>query len=166
MSGPLSNLQKREIAIAARKAYDVWAEREPYEAINSEISRTACFDAWRHVETGKAAGGIQSLCQLSQQHYGAVLAHFQALGGRQDAATRTLARDRDNGRRIARYKLGQALRERGLEVGYATAICHSKFKCALDDASENQLWKIFFDVRNRKRPAPKLSQSELKGNPF
>lgn len=169
MPAGLSNLQKRAIAIAARKAYDAWPEREAFEAINSELSKSDCFNAWRHVEQGKATAaqrgetkdqgpetrdlGIQSLCEMTQAHYATVLAHFQALAGDGAAADRTRARDADNGRRIARYKLDEALRERGLTPGYVGAICRRQFRCELGDASAGQLWKLVYTVRNR-RPAP------------
>jgi hypothetical protein len=168
----LSHQQKRDIAIAARRAYDAWPEREAFEAINSELSKTDCFNAWRHVETGKAtsagsgqAVGIQSLKDCTQAHWAPVLAHFQKLAGDAAGAQRTLVRDAGNGRRVARYKLGQALTERGLETGYAAAICRRQFRCALDDASEKQLWNIFYTVRNRRKVAvPAAATTD--GNPF
>lgn len=158
---PLSKIQKKDIAIAARRAYDAKLDREAFEAINSELSRTACFEAWRHVEQGKAVG-VQSMRQMNQSHYGRVLAHFQKLGGEEAAASHTLARDADNGRRIARFKLSQALRERGLQEGYAAAICRNKFKCGLEEAGEKQLWKLVYDIRSRRPAKPK----ETPTNPF
>jgi hypothetical protein len=148
---PLSIVQKREIAQLARRAYDAWSEREAFEAINAGQSRTACFEAWRHVEQGKACG-IQSLCASTQAHYGRLVAHFQALGGNTAAATRTLVRDADNDRRIARYKLDQALQERGLRPDYAAAICRRQYRCGLEDANAKQLWRLVFTVRNRRKP--------------
>jgi hypothetical protein len=161
----LSHLQKREVAIAARRAYDAWPEREAFEAINSELSRSACFEAWRHVECGKAVG-IQSLKDCTQAHYGPLLAHFKQLAGDAAGAQRTLARDADNGRRIARYKLGQALTERCLETGYAAAICRRQFRCGLDDASEKQLWNLFYTVRQRRPALAKTTAAADDGNPF
>ena len=158
---PLSNMQKREISIAARRAYDVWAEREAFELINPELSRTACFEAWRHVEQGKACG-VQSLRAATQAHYGRLLAHFQALGGNPVAAARTATRDADNDRRIARYKLDQALAERGLAAEYASAICRQQFRRTLAEATAKQLWCLVFTVRNRKKPAAKIPSE----NPF
>lgn len=146
---PLSNLQKREISIAARRAYLVWPDREAYEAINSEMSATACFEAWRHVEAGKACG-VQSLRACTQAHYGRLLAHFQALAGHTAQADYTRARDADNDRRIARYKLAQALRERGLAEGYAAAICVRQYRCGLGEATAKQLWCLVYTVRNRR----------------
>lgn len=157
---PLSNLQKREIAIAARQAYLAWDGREAFELVNSDHSRTSCFESWRHVEQGKAVG-IQSLRECSQAHYGRILAHFQQLGGNVAGATRTRGRDADNDRRVARYKLDQALRERGLETGYAAVICRTKYKCALDEATAAQLWKLFYDVRSRRKPTPAKPKGEV-----
>jgi len=150
----LSNFQKAKIAMAAREAYDAWDGREAYELVNQDHSATDRFEAWRHVETGKAAG-VQSLRQCTQAHYGRILAHFQELAGNVATATRTRGRDADNDRRIARYKLNQALRERSLLESYAAVICRGKFKCELNQASAAQLWKIFYDVRKRRKPAAK-----------
>jgi len=149
---PLSILQKREIAQLARRAYDAWSEREAFEAINAEQSKTACFEAFRHVEQGKACG-VQSLRACTQAHYGRLVAHFQAMGGNAAAATRTLVRDADNDRRIARYKLDHALQERGLREEYAAAICRRQYHCGLDGANARQLWSLVFTVRNRRKPA-------------
>jgi hypothetical protein len=146
---PLSNLQKREIAIAARRAYDAWSEREAFELINSELSRTACFEAWRRVEQGKATG-IQRMTAMTQDHYAPALAHFVALAGDAGRATRVLARGADNDRRIARYKLDEALRERGLDPGYAAAICRRQFRRPLAEASAKQLWCLVYTVRSRR----------------
>lgn len=165
MPAGLSNLQKRDIAIAARAAYQAWDGREAFEAINSDQSRTACFEGWRHVEIGNATGGIQSLRECTQAHYATVLAHFQRLAGRAEAAQRTLVRDQDNGRRIAMHKLTAALRERGLVLDYAATICRSKFKCPLDRASESQVWKLFYDVKRARKPVAAY-QPPTNGDPF
>lgn len=163
---PLSKIQKRDIAIAARKAYQAWPEREAFEAINSEqFSPTACFNEWRHVEQGKAVG-VQSLRECDQSHYGRILAHFQRLAGDTAAATRTEGRDADNDRRIARWKLNQELQARGLETGYAVVICRQKFKCELDQASAGQLWKLVYDVRMRKKHRPAKPAQEPGEVPF
>ena len=75
---PLSNAQKQCIAIAARKAYLAWQEREAFEAINDHLSVSKCFEAWRHVEQGKATGGLQSLTLCtSEAHFLPLLAHFR-----------------------------------------------------------------------------------------
>ncbi len=159
---PLSNDQKRLIAIAARKAYLAKPDRDLFEAINPDLSPTELFTAWRRVEQGKACG-VQSLRACTQAHYGRLLAHFQALAGESGAAAQTLARDADNDRRVALYKLRQALRERGLQESYAAAICRQQYRCELTDASPKQLWRLVFTVRSRKKPQPKAPTG---GNPF
>lgn len=159
---PLSNLQKRDIAIAAHKAWLACPEREALLAVNSELSATAVEAAWRHVEQGKAVG-VQSLRACTQAHYGRLLAHFQALAGETGAAAHTLARDADNDRRVALFKLRQALRERGLQESYAAAICRTQYRCALAEASPKQLWRLVFTIRSRKKPLPQEPAGE---NPY
>ncbi len=148
MPAGLSLIQKRDIAIAARQAYDRWPEREAFEAINADRSKTACFDAWRHVETRKAVG-IESLCECTQANYARVLAHFQRLGGQESVAQHTEARDQDNPRRIARWKLNQALQERGLSLEYASKMSRGQYRCTIDEASAGQLWRLIYTIRNR-----------------
>ncbi|HLP01584.1 MAG TPA: hypothetical protein VK163_06135 [Opitutaceae bacterium] len=151
MPAGLSHLQKRDIAVAARRAYDRWPEREAFEAINSDQSKTACFDAWRHVETGKAAGGTQSLCECTQAQYARVLAHFQRLAGQESVAQHTEAKDQDNPRRIALWHLDKALRERGLSLEYASKMSRGQYRCTIDEASAGQLWRLIYTIRNRHK---------------
>lgn len=174
----LSKEQKRLIAQLARQAYLAWPERAAFEAINSDLSLTACFAAWRHVEQGKAtatgsgqACGIQSLRECTQAHYRPLKAHFENLLGQTDRASRTLAGEAGNSRRIAAHKLDQALRERDLAEGYAAAICRRQFRCALAEASEKQLWNLVFTIRNRRPSVTATARkSQLAaapdGNPF
>ncbi len=148
---PLSSEQKARICIAARRAYDAWEMREAYEACNDGLSLTKCFEAWRRVEQGKVTGGIQSLTLCtSERHYLPLLSHFAALAGEGGAALQLLLRHAEEGRITVYFKLLQALEERGLAEGYAATICRAKFKCALGDATEKQLWSLFFDVRKRR----------------
>lgn len=167
MPAGLSLIQKRDIAIAARQAYDRWPEREAFEAINADQSKTACFEAWRHVETRKAVG-IESLCECTQANYARVLAHFQRLAGQESVAKHTEAKDQDNPRRIAFWKLDQALRERGLGRGYAITICRSQYRCELTEASAGQLWRLIYTIRNRHKATarPAKIAAPSKNDPF
>jgi hypothetical protein len=155
MPAGLTNLQKRDIAIAARQAYLAWDGREAYEAVNSGISKSECFKAWKHQEQGKAiALGVaqplgRSTCEMTQANWAPVLAHFRDLAGDRTGAQRVRERDQDNGRRIAMHKITGALKERELTLDWVATICRSKFKCTLDRASEKQLWILFYDVRKR-----------------
>lgn len=146
----LSLDQKRILAQRARAAYLAWGGREHFEAVNSDLTKTACFEAWRHVETGKAVG-IQSFRELTQAHFKRVEAHFLGLAGETQRAQYALDRDQDNARRQAMWKLTAMLRDRGLGHDYAATICRSKYRCTLDAATTKQVWSLFYDVR--KRPA-------------
>lgn len=159
MPASLSNQQKRDISIAARRAYTGWPEREAFEAINSEMSRTDCFEAWRRVEQGKAVG-IQSLREMTQAHFNRVLAHFEELAGDAAGAARRRGRDQDNGRRIALHKLKEACQAADVGLTYAATICRTQYRCGLDEATEKQLWNLFYTVRNRRKAAAPVQYVE------
>lgn len=158
----LSKIQKRDIARLCRTVYLAWPERVEFEAANPELSATKCFEAWRHVEQGKAVG-IQSLCECTQAHFQPLVAHFRELLGDAEGAQRARDRDADNGRRIALFKLRETLRERELTEGYAAAICRRQFRCELNRASVKQVWCLVYTVRNRR---PAVTTTATDGNPF
>jgi len=176
---PLSLEQKARICMAARRAYDAWGMREEFELINPELSPSKCFEAWRRCEQRKAVGVESLTLCTSERHYLRLLAHFVALQGEGGQALQLLLRHADEGRITVFFKLLQALEERGLKEEYAAHICRCKFKCALGEASEKQLWSLFYDVRRRRRaelpakPKPpryvRVKAGTLKvagGNPF
>lgn len=145
----LSQRQIVEIAKLAREAWEAWAGREQFLEANGELSVTECFNAWRHWQQGEACGR-QSLKACTQDDFLRLKAHFLALCGRTEQATHTLTRAANEPQRLARYKLAQALQERGLREEYAAAICRRQFRCELADASPKQLWNLFYTVRNRR----------------
>ncbi len=151
----LSKAQKAAIAMLARKAWALCPQRAALLEANRArgMSATAIFEAWRHVEQGKACGK-QSLRQCtSEQDYLKLRAHFEALIGRYGRALRTLLRHAEEPRLVARHKLEEACRERGLSLAYPASICRRQYRCGLDDATEQQLWRLVFTVRNRRRKA-------------
>lgn len=160
---PLSNRQKMIVARLARLAYGAWPGRAEFEQLNAELPASARFNAWRRVEQGKACG-TQSLRECTQRDYGRLKAHFEALAGQDRRATGTLARDRDNDRRVALHKLREALAERDLPDAYAAAICRRQYRCALEEAGAKQLWRLLYTVRNR-RPAV-AAPAGRPGDPF
>ena len=105
-------------------------------------------DAWRHEETHRLIG-ITSLTQANQTHYADLLTHFQALAGETSRAFNTAMRGSDNPRRVARWKLNEALREGELRQAYAAAICWRQYRCALAEATEAQLWRLVYTIKNR-----------------
>jgi hypothetical protein len=151
MSSPLSNEQKGILCRLAREAYDAWSGRDAFEECNPELSRSKCFEAWRRVEQGKAVG-IQRLTECTQDHFLPLRAHFKAMLGNGAGALQDQLRSQEEPRIRARWKLQQALDERGLNEAYAASICQRQFRCSLGDASEKQLWALFFTVTNRRKP--------------
>jgi hypothetical protein len=168
----LSNKQKAEICQLAHEAWEARADiREPLLECNlATMSKTAIFEAWRHVEQGKAVGR-QSLTKCtSEGDFLKLCAHFRAMiPGQEQRAARTLARHAAEPRLVAMHKLRQACSAAGLELGYAAAICRTQNKCTLDEASEKQLWRLVFTVKNRskaKRPQYAAAAAANADDPF
>ncbi|WP_043586340.1 hypothetical protein [Geminisphaera colitermitum] len=176
-----TNEQKARVAQLARRAYDARPDREEFELINSHLSKTACFEHWRKWQTGRATGGVQSLREcVSELHYLPLLAHFSDMLGDGGGALNLLLRHAEEGRIRVFFKLQEALAERDLNEAYAASICRRQYRCDLGDASEKQLWSLFFTVRNRrkavakpKRTAPRYVRNAIAtlstptdGNPF
>lgn len=169
---PLSNDQKRALGIAARQAFDRMPreQREAWEAANDGFSGSKMFELWRHNQQ-KIATGCASMLQMRQEHFTALMLHWKLLGADVEAAlgkpaAHALARHVTDGSRRARYLLDQALKERGLGLGYAIAICRTQNRCELDAASEKQLFRILYTVRNRRKPgAPAAAPQAVRSAP-
>ncbi|HTJ78518.1 MAG TPA: UvrB/UvrC motif-containing protein [Rariglobus sp.] len=153
----LSNGQKADIAQVAKRAYDGWAGREAFEDANPGLSRSKCFEAWRRYEQGKAVGR-QSLTQCTDGDFLPLIAHFQNFMGNGSAALQTLLRQAEAGRITMFFKIQQALAERGLDEAWVAKICRCKYKCALGDASERQLFSLLCDIRRSRKALPKAKQ--------
>lgn len=162
----LTNDQKREIAQIAHAAWLVSPEREGMLDANPTLSASAVEAAWRHVEQGKVMGSLrQSLREATQRDYPALRAHFLRLRGAgledkgetaaaetcEAAADRWTARAATDGTRRAFFILRAALEERGLAESYAAAICRTQYRCPLSMASEKQLWRLVFTIKNRRK---------------
>jgi hypothetical protein len=153
----LTNDQKATIARLAKQAYDAWDGREAFEDANPTFSRSKCFECWRRVEQGKAVG-MQSLTQCTNDDFLPLIAHFQNFKGEGAAAMKTLLRHAEGPRITIFFKIQQALAERGLDEAWVAKICRCKFKCALGDASEKQLWNLFYDIKRSRKALPKPAQ--------
>ena len=156
MPSLLSHTQKAEIGQLARQAWLRWDGREAFLEANGELSASACYTAWRHWQQGLACGR-QSQRESTGDDNQLLRAHFLKLAGLEASAHRAEEQHISNPRRIARYKLRQALAAAGLPEAYAAAICRRQYRVSLDDASERQLWCLVYTVRNRK---PKTRNSK------
>ncbi len=172
----LSHTQKRDLSILARQAFDLKratvlplyelqldgsfynAESKVADAQSVFLLRgdTASADEWRHNEVAKACGKLGLRC-CGQDDYNKVLAHFHRMTGNNGAANRATARSATDGRRTAEFKIGKVLQELNLGMSYANGTCKKMFGgTALNEASEKQLWKVFYALnrqaqRNHKK---------------
>ena len=135
---PLTAEQKRDLSILARKAAAVHG-----------ITGYKAVDEWRHQVSIKACG--LRISEATQRNWADLKSAFEDLSGRPERAFQTQMREGDNKRRVALYKLTQALSSKGLPISYAARICAAQFKCPIEEASAKQLWCLFYTVTNRKK---------------
>lgn len=164
-AAPLSKTQKRVLAQAARAAWEALTVERRRQAIQAAseathdplISESKVFTHWRHTEQHRATG-CASLCRMHQADYLPTKLHFQMLeatGGTIEdaapsrAAIHTMGRMATDGWRQAKHKLDEALADAGLHPAYAEKICQAQNRCSIAEASQNQLWRLFYTIRNR-----------------
>lgn len=168
MSAKLSNKQKAYLAQLAREAFArqcAEASREEGAVLEGGIFVNAFlndFEEWRHEQVARACDKLGLRC-CTQDDYGAVKGHFLAMLGREGQALKAMVRGDGNPKRVADYKLNEALREAGLARGYAEAICRNMFGVGLAEAGVKQVWKVFYTVRNRMKARKPVSQKASGG---
>lgn len=133
---PLSAKQKQRLAILAREA-----------AVKCGISQHEA-DEWRREQSILACG--VRITEATQKNWADLKSRFEDLAGKVEKAFQTQMREGDNKRRVAMWKLTQALAAKGLQPEYAGAICRAQFKCQLSEASAKQLWCLFYTITNRR----------------
>jgi len=138
LGGPLSNDQKARLCILAKDAYLL-------QPGASRCPDAATLDAFRHAEVAHATGK-PGLTACTQDDWNLLHAHFLALTGETGQAFNAAVKHGTEPKRIAEFKLNQALQKAGLPPADAAKICRSKYKCALEDATAPQLWKLTFDI--------------------
>lgn len=157
VGGPLERNDKASICIKAREAYD-------------KADTTLDFETWRRHEQFIAVTSANplvdrtsrmSLRDCTQRDKLKLIAHFQDLAGEPGRALTTHMVDEVKDSAIAMRKLEAECAARGLNISYPAKICLKQNKCALEDASPNQLWRLVFTVRNRKK---KVSHNEREGH--
>lgn len=148
VAAPLSSQQKQRLAILSREAY----AKQPGLVRGLEgkqgPSPVLKFDRWRHAQAIKAVG--RRISEATQGDYLPLKAHFLDLAGKPVAAMQAHMRRETEPQRVALHKLTRECAAKGLDLSYAAAICRRQFRCALEEASEKQLWCLFFTVRNRR----------------
>lgn len=134
--GPLDNGQKARLCMLAAEGYALQFTDQP-------------LADWRR-EQQHAAVGKASLRDCVQADYRRLVAHFQRLAGEEGEALRSETAAALEPVMLARRKLAAELASRGLQSGYAEAICRRQYKRGLHEASAKQLWCLVFTVRNRR----------------
>lgn len=150
MASPLTNSQKRYLSQLAERAYRLFAARARGRGEESDM-RTKAIEAYRHAEVIKAVAKAGLRC-CSQDDYGAVKAHFLHLLGEDGQAMKAHVHAQSNGRRVVEFKILEVLKALGKPAAYANAICRQMFGgLGLIDASEKQLWKIFYALNKQRQ---------------
>lgn len=159
----LSNEQKKQLCMLAAEAWRTYPEREALLAANSALPEHAVATGWRRAEQAVALeDGRDSLTEATQADFAAIMAHWWArlaewdslparAAERRRQASYWQARALGDGARRARWILDRELAEAGLPRSYAEAICKSQNRCAVAEASERQVWRLIFTIRNRGR---------------
>lgn len=162
----LSTKQKAYLAKLARKAFgraqaEACAEGAILPGGIYQNGFLNDFDEWRHEQVSRACCK-QGLRCCDQDDYGAVKAHFLRMLGQTSQAERAAVRGAGNGRRVAEYKLVQQLKDGGFQQSYAEAICQNMFGHGVAAASEKEVWKVFYTVRNRALARRKKTTTEVR----
>lgn len=170
MSAPLSKLQKRYLSQLSDRTFNRQralalgrGEEFPPSPLNGlraeprretsstlagvrgeTISETELLRRFRHAEVAKASGKLGLRC-CSQDDYKTVEAHFLNLLNEPGRALAAHVHGASNGRRQVEWKITQSLARLGKGMAYAEGICRQMHHgTGLMDASEKQLWKIFY----------------------
>jgi len=145
MAAPLSKLQKRNLALLALRAW-----RRESAIARGRGDRCLDFDTWRHHAIQAATGKLGLRC-CSQDDYCDARGHLHHRLGEDDQALYWFNRGHGPKHREAEAVLWRTMEQAGRSPNYVEAICRSMFKCNLLEASTDQLWKLTYTMRHRKK---------------
>jgi hypothetical protein len=144
----LSRAQKTTLVMMARKAFDHVAQRA--QAGYEFDSSSAAFDVWRR-ERVMHACGKPGLRECGNDDYLPIAAEFQSLEGRDDLALNSLVRAQNQKYRQVETVLQRTLASADLPAEYAEAISLRRFKCPIEDLTEDQILQLLWTVKARAR---------------
>jgi hypothetical protein len=172
MPAPLTNDQKRILSQLARRAFNKLraqakgrGEVFPVEhAMHGEPTDPAlwCEETFRHEHVARACHK-QGLRCCSQDDYAVVKAHFLHLLGEDGQAVRTLVSGGANEKRVADFKLNEAMRAGGFSQNYVETIARRQFHACVADLSAKQTWNLVYTLRNRAAAKKRAAREEAKG---
>lgn len=162
MAAPLNHDQKRYLSQLSDRAFDRLSAEADGHYFYDDLPATRAREQFRHDQVVKACGKIGLRC-CSQDDYLRVKAHFLDLLGESGAAMNAHVRAEAEGLRVVTHKIHAACREFGLNLSYANTICRQRTHgLNLDQATEKQLWTVFYTVRNRGLAKRRAAQPERK----
>ena len=159
----LTNEQKKEICILARRAWNILPQSVHNKYIAEFDSATAAFNAWRHDEQIKAVG-TDSLVGSTNDEFCALMAHFALAAKDNYRASKWIWRFASDARRRVYWLIKQNCNAELRWPSYPDSVCRAQFKCRLWQATSKQLFNILSTIRNRassRAAAKKDSERQL-----
>lgn len=152
----LSNGQKAYLSQLSDRAFNRLAALAHGRGEELDSS-TAARAKFRHEQVAEACGKLGLRC-CSQDDYKTVEAHFLHLLGEDGRAMKALVRGEGNPRRVVEWKITKALEALGRPISYADGICRRMYHgTALMDASDKQLWKLFYALQYQLQRSKKAA---------
>lgn len=147
---PLSNRQKAVLAQAAARAFKKLSDSGQLGGVD--------LDTWRRDECERAVGK-PGLRECDNGDYLKLLAAFESLAGEDGRAMNALVKEQSESRRRNEFILVREMERGGFGPAYVETICRSQFKCAVADATADQLLKLAFTIRNRSAARRRKAES-------
>jgi hypothetical protein len=144
---PLSNIQKRDLILLAKRAWNAWGAQRMAEG-----QEVMGFDDWRHNEQ-RMAVERRSLTLCTQEDFNFLRAHYLSLLGKGDVANALRIKAEGEPRQWALHRL-QAECDKAADVlpharEYVGGFLRKARGCTLDNASPKALWHGIYLIRRR-----------------
>ncbi len=144
---PLSNEQKRELVLLAKKAWNAYGQERMAQSLD-----VMDFEEWRHQQQMMAVER-KSLTVCTNEDYLFLKAHFLTLLGKKDTANALRVRATCEPRIWAKSRFERECRDAADVLPhareYAAGFLRNARGVDLDTASEKQLWHAIYIIRRR-----------------
>lgn len=148
----LSNEQKAQLAILARRAYDKHKEAG---LIDDDVT----FDAWRGTECIAATRGrVTGFRGATNRDYRQIRGHFALLAGEVETAFHDAVNgtpEQADWEQAWNILSRETMAKGHAFPAYPAAICNQQYKCPLREATKKQLWSLIYTIRSRKESKAK-----------
>jgi hypothetical protein len=144
---PLSNTQKRDLILLAKRAWNAWGAQRMAEGLE-----VMDFDTWRHQQQRMAVERA-SLTFCTNEDFLFLKAHYLSLLGKKDTANMLRVRAGCEPRIWAKSRFERECRDAADVLPdareYAADFLRNARGVTLEDASEKQLWHAIYIIRRR-----------------